>query len=193
MENALYTTLTRQSGLMAEMQAVANNIANLSTTGFRAEGAIFAEYVAALDRGQDSLSMARAAGRRIDLAQGAMQPTGGMFDFAIEGDGFFLIQTPEGEALTRAGAFLPDPGEFATHVAIGGVLAQEHGAGGADLRQISRGAIAGAPDGGREAMMHPGARHEDRPAALRGEPDVEIGFVEVEPERGIKAAEPFEP
>ena len=38
MDNALYTTLNRQSGLMQEMQAVANNIANLSTTGFRREG-----------------------------------------------------------------------------------------------------------------------------------------------------------
>ncbi|MEL6960644.1 MAG: flagellar basal body protein, partial [Pseudomonadota bacterium] len=37
MENGTYTALTRQSGLMREMQVVANNIANLSTTGFRAE------------------------------------------------------------------------------------------------------------------------------------------------------------
>jgi flagellar basal-body rod protein FlgF len=42
MENATYTALTRQSGLMNEMRVVANNIANLSTTGFRAEGVIFA-------------------------------------------------------------------------------------------------------------------------------------------------------
>jgi flagellar basal body rod protein FlgF len=38
MDNASYTTLTRQSGLMQEMQILANNIANASTTGFRAEG-----------------------------------------------------------------------------------------------------------------------------------------------------------
>ena len=37
MENATYTTLTRQAGLMREMQVVANNIANAATTGFRAE------------------------------------------------------------------------------------------------------------------------------------------------------------
>ena len=58
MDAAGYTALTRQSGLMREMQVVANNIANLSTTGFRREGVIFAEHVARMDNGP-SLSMAR--------------------------------------------------------------------------------------------------------------------------------------
>jgi flagellar basal-body rod protein FlgF len=41
--------------------------------------------------------------------------TGGSFDFAIQGDGFFLIETPEGERLTRAGAYTPNPeGELVT-------------------------------------------------------------------------------
>ncbi len=68
MDNAIYTGLNRQSGLMREMQAVANNIANLSTTGFRREGVVFAEHVAALDGGEPSLSMATAEGRMIDLS-----------------------------------------------------------------------------------------------------------------------------
>lgn len=41
MENAAYTTLTRQAGLLNEMRTIANNIANASTTGFRAENVIF--------------------------------------------------------------------------------------------------------------------------------------------------------
>ncbi len=115
MENASYTTLTRQVGLMREMQVVANNIANISTTGFRAEAIIFAEHVEALGRGQDSLSMAVANGRMISAQQGALEQTGGDFDFAIEGDGFFLIETPEGAALTRAGAFIRNEfGELVT-------------------------------------------------------------------------------
>ena len=44
-----YITLTRQSGLLKELQAVANNIANISTTGFRREGIVFAEEVRALN------------------------------------------------------------------------------------------------------------------------------------------------
>jgi len=109
MDTSVIAALTRQSGLMREMQVVANNIANISTTGFRGEGVIFAEHVARLEGASGGgLSMAHAAGRNIRLAQGEITPTGGDFDFAIEGDGFFLLQTPEGEALTRAGHFMPN-------------------------------------------------------------------------------------
>ena len=109
MDNAGYTTLNRQSGLMREMQAVANNIANLSTTGFRKEGVIFSEHVADLEGGEPSLSMATADGRAINLSQGTLQQTGGAFDFAIEGNGFFMIAAPDGNQLTRAGAFTRSP------------------------------------------------------------------------------------
>jgi flagellar basal-body rod protein FlgF len=109
MDNAIYATLTRQSGLMQEMRTVANNIANASTTGFRREGVIFSEYVAGLEGDEPSLSMAYANGRNIDLQQGGLTQTGGRFDFAIEGDGFFMIETPQGNQLTRAGSFIPSP------------------------------------------------------------------------------------
>ena len=108
MENATYTALTRQSGLMNEMRVVANNIANLSTTGFRAEGVIFAEHVKALGPNDPSLSMATASARETLSLQGSLTQTGGSFDLAIEGDGFFLVATPRGERLTRAGAFTPN-------------------------------------------------------------------------------------
>lgn len=114
MDAAGYTTLNRQSGLMREMGVVANNIANSSTTGFRREGVVFSEYVAALDQGP-SLSMAHASGRHVDLTQATLSQTGGQFDLAIEGDGFFLVDTPQGERLTRAGSFVPSPeGELMT-------------------------------------------------------------------------------
>ncbi|MDB6176663.1 flagellar hook-basal body complex protein [Paracoccus sp. Z330] len=115
MDNAIYATLTRQSGLMNEMRVVANNIANANTSGFRREGVIFAEHLSGVgDKGQ-SLSMAHARGRLIDLKQGVMTQTNGNFDLAIEGDGFFLVETPDGNRLTRAGAFLPSPeGELMT-------------------------------------------------------------------------------
>lgn len=107
MDAANYVTLTRQSGLMREMQVVANNIANLSTTGYRREGVVFAEHVAAMEDGP-SLSMAHATARAIDLMQAEVMATGGTYDMAIQGEGFFLVQTPQGERLTRAGAFTPD-------------------------------------------------------------------------------------
>ena len=114
MDAAGYTTLNRQSGLMREMALVANNLANASTTGFRREGVVFSEYVAALDS-DPSLSMAHASGRHVDLGQATISQTGGSFDFAIQGEGFFLIETPEGERLTRAGSFTPSAeGELVT-------------------------------------------------------------------------------
>lgn len=103
---ANYTTLTRQSGLMREMQIVANNIANISTTGFRREGMMFSEYIAKMGDGP-SLSMANGDTRVVDLSQAGLSQTGGSFDLAIQGDGFFQVQTPAGERLTRAGAFIP--------------------------------------------------------------------------------------
>ncbi|WP_415233605.1 flagellar hook-basal body complex protein [Pseudorhodobacter sp.] len=107
MDAGIYTTLTRQSGLMREMQVVAHNIANISTTGFRREGVIFSEYVKRMEDAP-SLSMANADTRHMDLRQAGLSQTGGMFDFAIQGDGFFLIETPEGQSLTRAGHFMPN-------------------------------------------------------------------------------------
>lgn len=105
MSNSVYTTLTRQSGLMNEMRVVANNIANLATTGFRAESAIFSEFVMPLGVGNDSISMARANAHQTNYHQGSLTQTGGAFDLGINGDGFFQVQTPDGVRLTRAGAF----------------------------------------------------------------------------------------
>ncbi len=108
MENATYTALTRQSGLMREMQAVAHNIANLSTDGYRKGGLIFAEHVAAMEGGDPSLSMATATVRNTSDLQGPLTQTGDPYDLAIEGDGFFQIETPQGNRLTRAGSFTPN-------------------------------------------------------------------------------------
>ncbi|WP_226551522.1 flagellar hook-basal body complex protein [Celeribacter naphthalenivorans] len=116
MDSAGYTTLTRMVGLNRELQAIANNIANVSTTGFRKEGLLFSEHISALGKDEDSLSMANANVRLTNNAQGPLTATGGTYDLAIEGDGFFLIDTPDGQALTRNGAFTTNQqGELTTH------------------------------------------------------------------------------
>ncbi|WP_225030083.1 flagellar hook-basal body complex protein [Xinfangfangia pollutisoli] len=114
MDAAGYVALGRQSGLMREMQVVANNIANVSTAGFRREGVVFDEFIERLQH-EPSLSMAFATGRAVDLSQGAVEQTGGAFDFAIQGEGFFQVETPQGNRLTRAGSFTPNEnGELVT-------------------------------------------------------------------------------
>lgn len=107
MEASSYVTLSRQTSLMNEFRVVANNIANSSTTGFRQEGMVFSEFVRTTP-GDTSLSMSRAQIRNTSFLPGAITETGGRFDFAIEGDGFFLVETSAGERLTRAGAFSPN-------------------------------------------------------------------------------------
>jgi flagellar basal-body rod protein FlgF len=106
MDSPSYTTLTRQSGLMSEMQVIAHNIANASTSGFRREGVVFSEYITKM-RGEPSLSMAYGNARHVDLGQAGLTATGGTFDLGIQGEGFFLVATPGGDRLTRAGAFTP--------------------------------------------------------------------------------------
>lgn len=108
MDSSGYVTLNRQIGLMRQISSVAHNIANASTTGYRREGIIFSEFVADVDGPNGSLSMAHANVRELDLSQGPLKQTNGTFDFAIEGEGFFMLDTPAGQRLTRAGSFTPD-------------------------------------------------------------------------------------
>ncbi len=112
MDNAIYTMITRQSGLNREMANVANNVANMGTTGFKAERGVFAEYIAAIDSaGTDfdspaNLSMGRLAAHATDLSDGGLRATGGPLDMAISGEGFFQVRTEGGDRLTRAGHFM---------------------------------------------------------------------------------------
>ena len=109
MADGVYVTLGRQAGLMREMAAIAQNVANASTTGYRAGGVLFSEFVADRGPGRASVSMARAAGVTTQSRQGALTPTGGTLDLAIEGEGFFLVDRDGAERLTRAGAFTAGP------------------------------------------------------------------------------------
>lgn len=106
MDASSYVSLTRQAGLMREMELVAHNLANSATAGYRREGVIFAEHVAKAG-GAPSVSMGLAKARLLDLSQGALTPTGATYDLAIKGDGFFLISTADGPRLTRSGTFTP--------------------------------------------------------------------------------------
>jgi len=109
MADGIYPTLGRQAGLMREMSVIAQNIANANTTGYRAEGLVFSEYVMKGDRGAPSTSFAYANGRETRFTQGGMEQTGGTFDLAIEGEGYFQVDVGGTTHLTRAGAFVAGP------------------------------------------------------------------------------------
>lgn len=108
MEAAGYASLSRQVGLERELQVVANNVANAVTTGYRQEGLLFSEFVTDTSSQSEDLSMTRATARNISLDQGALNQTNNPFDLAIEGEGFFQVETDRGPRLTRAGSFSVD-------------------------------------------------------------------------------------
>ena len=114
MDNSIYTSLSRQSGLMRELSVIANNIANSDTTGYKRETTVFSEFIrrAANTGGsntpQNSISMGRLGAHVSHFESGAIRQTGGSLDVALDGEGFFTVETPQGERLTRAGHFITD-------------------------------------------------------------------------------------
>ncbi len=101
------------SGWLARSQALdvaAGNLANAGTAGYRAERDYFRSAILGPDALGSQLNTTVNAfgvlgGSRLDLGQGALTPTGNPLDLAIEGDGFFAIQTQQGIRYTRDGQF----------------------------------------------------------------------------------------
>ena len=102
------------AGLRAQMQAlelIANNVSNINTTGFRGQQAVFRSLLASttgelsdpLNRAVNDFSI--LGGTRTDLSAGNLQKTGNPWDLAIEGNGFFAVQTNAGTLYTRNGNF----------------------------------------------------------------------------------------
>lgn len=110
MENATLIGLSRQIALHRELDVVANNVANLNTTGFKGDGSIFQEYLmpgasAPQFQGVDRrLSYVQDRATWHDFSPGPVQQTGNPLDVAIDGDAFLVVQTARGERYTRNGA-----------------------------------------------------------------------------------------
>ena len=113
MDNSLLISLSQQLSAYQSMDVIANNIANVSTPGYRREEPTFQEYVAHVrpsetQKGMQALSFVQQTGTVRNMAQGALQSTSAPFDLAISGKGYFAIQTPAGERYTRNGHFTLD-------------------------------------------------------------------------------------
>ena len=112
MENTSYITLSRQAALRRQMDVVANNLANMSTHGFKGEKMMFVEHLVKSKGGESLLTpklhYVRDIATMTDTTAGAIETTGNPLDIAIEGEGYFVVQTPEGERYTRNGRFQLD-------------------------------------------------------------------------------------
>jgi len=114
MDSGYYAAMT---GLVARTQALdtaASNLANAQTPGYRAER----EYFRSVLLGPDALNsqlgrtvnnFGLLGGDRLSMAQGALTATGNPLDLAIEGEGFFQVETPNGLRYTRDGGFHRSP------------------------------------------------------------------------------------
>ena len=107
METPTYIALSRQMALQAQMDVVANNIANTNTQGFKAEMMLMSEVDLPAEQGTKLAYVQDFATAR-DFSPGTLRPTGDDLDMAIQGDGFFAVQTPDGTRYTRVGRFQLD-------------------------------------------------------------------------------------
>lgn len=111
MQNALFVGVSSQMALQRELDVIANNMANVSTTGFKARNTRFEEYlmpVASADsfaRPDRRLSYVIDQGTTLDLGQGPIEQTGNPLNVAVKGSAFIAVQSPQGERYTRNGAF----------------------------------------------------------------------------------------
>jgi flagellar basal-body rod protein FlgF len=112
MQNIVLVGLSRQMALARELDVVANNIANINTTGFKADGSLFQEYLssaATADQTGGQVSFVSDVGTWHNMSQGTIEKTDNPLNIAVDGKGFLVVQTPAGERYTRNGALQINP------------------------------------------------------------------------------------
>ena len=118
MDNALYVGLSRQMVLKRQMDIVANNIANADTNGFKVESLMTKEVPgppAFTLEGPRPVKFVGDDGVARDFGQGSLRRTDAPFDVAVDGQGFFKVNTKAGDRFTRDGHFrLDDNGKLTT-------------------------------------------------------------------------------
>jgi flagellar basal-body rod protein FlgF len=119
MDNTAYIALSRQMALWKQMNIVSNNMANMNTAGYKQDNALFTSYInqspEATGIGAMPMFFTQDYADFQNFAEGAFKDTGNTFDLAIKGDGFFCVETKDGEKYTRKGQFtLNEDGALAT-------------------------------------------------------------------------------
>jgi flagellar basal-body rod protein FlgF len=104
MTNALSIALSAQTALRRQMEVVANNVANSSTPAFKGEHMVFQQWLLK-EPGQAPVAFVQDWGTARDVRRGPLTRTGNTLDVALDGEGYFAVQTPEGVRYTRNGRF----------------------------------------------------------------------------------------
>lgn len=115
MSSGYYAACTGLMSRTAALDTIANNLANVSTAGFRASHNIFSSVLATTGNtplsvlNQDANDYGVLSGTQLDTSQGALVRTGNDLDVAMEGPGYFAVQTAAGPVYTRGGNFRVSP------------------------------------------------------------------------------------
>lgn len=124
----IYAALSGSMAQALKIDTIANNIANVNTTGFKKDQQTFGEYLTALEKNPEVIEVPKinasiesfynnngtdksfvdSTGTYTNFEQGSLKHTGGKLDVALDGEGFFEVSTPQGVRLTRAGNFTID-------------------------------------------------------------------------------------
>ncbi|MCV0393742.1 MAG: flagellar basal-body rod protein FlgF [Rhizobiaceae bacterium] len=144
MQSGLYVALSSQIALERRLTTIADNVANAGTVGFRATEVKFNDLVDGV--GKDSVSFVSTGDSYLSTKVGPLRQTGNAFDFAVQGDAWFGIETPQGQVVTRDGRFqMIETGELLT---LEGYPVLD--AGGAPIQLDPN---AGAPVAGRDGTL----------------------------------------
>lgn len=106
MIKGIYCTNTGLNALQNKMNTLANNVANINTEGFRQERIVFKSLI-----NNNGVAL---AGTAVDFSLGSIKETGRELDFAINGDAFFKVLTPQGDRYIRRGSFSCDDSGYLT-------------------------------------------------------------------------------
>ena len=120
MMRSLWTAASGMIGQQSNLDVIANNLSNISTTGYKTQAANFKSliyqnlqrYSTTTTGDPKPVGAQVGLGTRVasitsDFTQGPLNASGGAFDYAIQGEGFFMVQMPDGTtAYTRNGHFI---------------------------------------------------------------------------------------
>jgi len=113
MDATLLVGLSQQMAAYRSMDVIANNLANLSTPAFKREAVEFQQYVEQVPPSEDqtgpqTVTMVQDVGVLRDMSEGRIDVTNAPLDLAVNGTGYFVVQTPNGNQYTRNGHFTLD-------------------------------------------------------------------------------------
>ena len=121
METTSIIAMTRQDTLGRQLDVLANNLANMNTSGFKGEKVMFIEHLTQSRGGEkilgEKFTYVRDVATLRDTTEGPIAETGNPLDVAIAGEGYFAVRTEVGERYTRNGHFrLDEAGQLVTQI-----------------------------------------------------------------------------